>query len=527
MALFRQIFWDTLSGTPERGLTGPRTTLEQARHMYREDLAGPNPLTYPISFAICCLLMALPFLAVEILPITDLPQQIGQIRLLSDSLDQSESEYVIQGWHPNKLGYLPLALAWLAAPPMLAARLGMLLIALAWAAAPHLLARQTGRQPAAAALACLLFFSHVAYWGLLNFLMGLPAFALFYLAAKRRGRKSWLWLMLASVLLYWAHILWLAAGLLWLLVEGLRRRLQAREWLQRGLALLPVIAASMLWYPTLARAEFDSATVWGPNFFERLDLGWLVSALFGGLQGSVEELLGCALLAWSLLGLWQNRRRLREKSQPDFLLLAALFATLALALPAVHQGTVLFASRWLPMAGVFALLGLPAPRLRSGVQLSLACLLLFALSSTTARVWEQFEEEELSGLSQVVADLPAGQRVLGLDMVLMSPRIRAFPFYHLYAYGQVVKGGTLNRSFANFASSLVVFHDMPRENPWTYGLDWQARNLRQSDIPYFDYLIVLGDSSVHQLFSRDPKLRPVNPVGRWRLYQVRPEEGSR
>ena len=56
-----------------------------------------------------------PLLVVEIPPLTDLPQQVAQVRLLLETLG-GESAYRIQLLDPNKLGYLPLLLGWLIAP---------------------------------------------------------------------------------------------------------------------------------------------------------------------------------------------------------------------------------------------------------------------------------------------------------------------------------------------------------------------------------------------------------------------------
>ena len=81
----------------------------------------------------------------------------------------------------------------------------------------------------------------------------------------------------------------------------------------------------------------------------------------------------------------------------------------------------------------------------------------------------------------------------------------------------------LNRSFANEASSLVVYRDLPRPHPWTDGLDWRAFKVRRSDVPHFDYVLVHGGPRHQAMFLADQRLRPVSGIdgdARWRLYRV-------
>ena len=77
--------------------------------------------------------------------------------------------------------------------------------------------------------------------------------------------------------------------------------------------------------------------------------------------------------------------------------------------------------------------------------------------ATTALTWVAFERRELTGLAAALERLPAQQRVLGLDYEQRSPLVRGRPFLQTYAWAQVLRGGTLNFSFASFPTSLVVF----------------------------------------------------------------------
>ncbi len=492
---------------------------------------------YLISAAVCAILISLPFLAVTLPPITDLPQQTAQIRLLLESMSQDDTPYRVQWLHPNKLGYAPLLISWLATTPLAAGRLGVLLIGLLWVVALHGLARATGRAPAAAGLACVFFFNHLTYWGLLNALIGLPVFALWFIlieriqahrlpANHRLPAKHGLLLLATAGLLYSAHVLWLAAGLAWLTVATLVAHLSWRTLATRLAWVSPVLVAALVWYPQLQQSGFVSDTHWGRSPFGRLHPEWWLNSALGGLEGHVEPTLGLVICGWLILGALSWRRPntgsgdRTDVGHRGLLLAGTCFIVVALCLPAVIQSTIFFASRWLPVGVVLVVLGWPQPQMRPVFRMLVPYLVLASLVIATTAVWIDFEQRDLNGLPTALAAIPPEQRVLGLDLVRTSERIKGFPFYHLYAYSQVLHGGELARSFANFGSSLVVFRDMPRTFPWTEGLDWRAKKIRRSDMDHFQYVLIYGDANTQSPFLSDPRLQPVTAERLWRLYKV-------
>lgn len=484
--------------------------------------------------ALVILFSLLPLAVVEIPPLTDLPQQTAQIRLLSEALDSSGGPYRVQWWAPNKLAYLPLALGWWIGGPPAAGSIGVMVMAIAWALALFALARSHRRPLASAVVAQVFFFSHVLYWGLVHFLVGLPVFVFWWLsleALRHDGRHSPRWLLLrlaaSTLLLYWAHILWLAAGLLTLGIHAVSTRWSSRRLVQALVACFPTLLLVVSWYPSLIRGGFESVTAWGGSPLFRLHPGWWINSALGGLQGSFESTVLALVIAWYALGVWQHRGELSKPSgaviDRRLLVLALGFLLAALLLPNVLQRTVFFASRWLPASAVFLVMALPVPRMRPVLCSASALLLLASLTTVTASTWSAFEDEELEGLGAAVAKLPAGSRTLGLDFFRTSPRIQGFPFYHLYVLGQVVHGGEVARSFANEASSLVIYRDLPRRFPWTEGLDWRAHKIRRSDIDHFDYVIAQGPPEALGPLVADPRLVPLTPPARWVLLEVRPE----
>ena len=110
--------------------------------------------------------------------------------------------------------------------------------------------------------------------------------------------------------------------------------------------------------------------------------------------------------------------------------------------------------------------------------------------------------------------------MLTLDFTRKSERFEHFPFIHLGAWAQARHGCELNASFADIGTSLVVFRDLPRELPWTEGLDWTPRNLRASDVEHFQHVLVFGGPGAHAAFLADARLTPVTGDRPWRLYRV-------
>lgn len=473
--------------------------------------------------AACCALTAAPFLVVRFPPITDLPQHAAQIRLLQEALADPQSGYLIQWWTPYSLAYAVLGAAWAVFGAVDAGRVAALAIATLWVLAVHVLAAGRSRPLAAAALASVLCFNHVLYWGFLSFAIGWPAFVLWFLLATRQPAERGRWgdaplFLLAGLLLYASHILWLAVGVVWFFLAVLARRPPLRQIAPRLLGLAPALLLAAIWYPQLGAQGFVSETVWATLPTGRLSFSWLVEAALGGLAGALEYWVMLLLALWAAASLWQSRGRLREAVDVDLLLAAGLLGLLVLILPDKQTNTIHFASRWAPPATVLLLLALPCPRSLPRLQVPLAASFYAVVCLSTAMAWMRFERVELTGLSRALAEVPSGARVLGLDFVNESRIVRGRPFLQMFAYAQVLRGARLNFSFAAFAPSLVVY-DEPRAVPWTVGLEWFPERVRPSDLEHFDYVLVQASDEGHAAFRRDTALRPETAEGRWRLYR--------
>jgi hypothetical protein len=132
----------------------------------------------------------------------------------------------------------------------------------------------------------------------------------------------------------------------------------------------------------------------------------------------------------------------------------------------------------------------------------------------------RFEREEFAGLTESLAALPASPRVIGLDFVKTSPTVKGRPFLQGFAYAQVVRGGALNFSFAEFAPMAVVFKTPPPSGRWTKGLEWTAEEAVPEDFAQFDHALMNAEDWQHASVAQWAGLTPLIAQGRWRLYRV-------
>jgi hypothetical protein len=474
----------------------------------------------------CCALVAVPFLCVQFPPVADLPQHVAQIRLFWETLQDPGGPYRIQWLTPYGLAYVVVGAVWSLVSPENTGRLAVLAIGLLWVGAGHVLASARGRSPAAAILASLLLFNHTLYWGFYSFALGWPVFAgwLLLTSGRRAHRIGWadaLGLFAAATLLYFTHALWLAVGAAWFLVSSAFNRVALRTVSLRLLSFSPVLAFAGVWYLGLATRGFDSPTRWFFMPSARLSVSWLVEAIFGGLRGPIEYLALAALAGWIGLALYQHRGDLARAVDRELLLAAALLACLAFALPDLQTNTIAFARRWAPCAAALLVLGAPLPRWRPAVHYAAALGLLAAMVGATTVTWIQFERHGYAGLTESLRALPERPRVIGLDLAPDSEVVKGRPFLQAFAYAQVLHGGELNFSFADFAPSPVVYKTR-RQFTWTSGLEWYPGRVRRSDLDQFDYALVNADEMTHERFAARFTVAPVTAQGRWRLYRLRP-----
>lgn len=468
-------------------------------------------------------------------PILDLPQMLAQVDLAAAVVRGEAPEMELRWLSPNKIAYPVLALArWLGGDAW-GPRLAVFAVLALGVAGIFLFARRRGRAPEAALLATVWLWSGSLYVGLFHFVLGLlpGLYWLDELTRPRPGgaRRLALRAAVGAWLLYLAHALWLAAGLLFLPLALLAQRAPRAEWLARLVGVAPVVALALAWYPSLERGGWGTSTLAAAPLLERLGSPAAIVATFlGGLRGPVEAWLLAALALWVGTGLaaaWRQRRHpaVGSRAEPaatvDHALLAtggalALFALLA---PESFGDTALFGRRWAWFAGLLIVLGAPPPPLGARLRRALAALVVAAFAVVTWSVWAQTDRRYLGGLEPLLAAIEPADRVLGLDTVGPPPGLWVPVLRHAGAWAQVERGAEVGFSFAEVPTSLVVYRGLPVRRGWTAWLHNQPERLLDRDLEHFSKVLLAASPADQAAFrARFAGFEPVVSRGPWTLW---------
>lgn len=476
------------------------------------------------------LAIAAPFLLVTYVPSTDLPQHLAQVRLLFDVLrGNHQTDLTLNLFAPNILVYLPLSIAWLVFPPVLAGKVVMLFLIVASALSTLVFALKNGRSIESAALVSILVFNASFYWGFVNFLIGWPFFLwwMHLLTHRERVESGWRHVVVEGVvalLLFLSHALWFAAGVGVMVFLNLLDRFPRRRMFRHALALAPELLISMVWYPRMSSARaslgFDTAAHWYTMPLDRFSPAWLVDSMMGGLMGPAESILCAAIVIWIGLCIVTNIRKLRDSVDPTLLIAGGLILLFVLLAPDKYMNTIGFASRWLPMGITLIVLGLPRPRVPAALSFSFPLLILVVFSLVTSNAWRNFDSRELDGFSQALQAVPDNGKVLGLDFVRQSEQIKGQPFMQLFSYAQVLHGGELNFSFTMLQSEIVVLEKLPTFN-FTLGLEWLPELATKHDYDVFDVTVVNAYEDEHRAIDSSGLATPLTFRGMWRAYGPR------
>jgi hypothetical protein len=406
----------------------------------------------------------------------------------------------------------------------------MLIMVILWVVSVNIAARAWGREPASGVLASIFALNHIVYWGFYSFAVGWPVFLLWMSLLRRDDQKA-LTARLALkylgcvILLYMGHILWLAAGLAWFALRSAAFRAPVMPTLKRAALMLPLVIGTIAWYQMFSASSMATPPLWVTPILSRLWVDGLTMASLGGIKGYTEPLAMLAALIWIVGGLIRWGRDPDANVDKEILLAAGMFFVAVLILPDKFMNTIQFWQRWGPPAATLMILAVPAPLKQALLRQAMACVVLALFVFQVALAWLEFETKELSGLKRSLSELPQGQRTLGLNMLGKSNIVHGQPFIQIFAYAQVLKGGELSFSFAQFSPCLVVYKK-PFVPPWTGGLEWFPNRVKRRDLLYFDYVIVGGGPRVHNMTGATPELEAVTDSGVWRLYRVKAGQGA-
>ena len=402
----------------------------------------------------------------------------------------------------------------------------MLIMTLAWVASVFLLAFKFGRPPETAALVSVTVFNPSFGWGFLNFLSGFPLFVLWLLilppaTMDRLPTRRVLALSVVALLLLLAHAFWFLAGILVYVVQEVVRGTRIKTILLRVTAVIPALLLAGAWFPRLSEMRrvtgFDVGAHWFVLPWERFAPSELVNNLFGMVRGPIEPMIALVLLLWGAGALATFLLGKREGTDLRLLLPAGILALVVVMAPDKYVNTISFASRWLPVAILLLLLGLPRPAVPRWLAMAIPLAVWGAFSFGHCGAWMRYEREELTGLREALAALPNEPSVMGLDFINTSRYLEGRPFLHAYAYAQVLHGGTLNFSFVEHQSGIVSTRQ-PRVVTWTTGLEWYPEQVRERDFGAFAYAIVQGAAEEHRFLESTGMVEAITREGRWRCY---------
>ena len=479
--------------------------------------------------AIAC---GIPFLVIDIPPCADLPQHLAQIRLLDEWLGLQPPSAMMAdplavNWlGPGNLIYLPLWVFTRVLPPVAAGSLLLYTLLLSQLAAILHCAAKWRATRAQGIWASLFIFNASLYWGFLGFLAGIPFILLWIdalLSLETREVRPLRETRLLGLLLglYVAHSIWFTVGMVLLVLFTLLSRPKWRVLLVRFFILLPGLALAGYGLPRLAvlrhSSPIETVPSWATPASDKLDPGWFVDAALGGLRSPLEAVVVLGALAWIGLGLWTNRRTLRQQLNWRLVLLPALILIGVYAGPDSAMNAIHFSTRFAPVAMMLLLLATPAPKLGALVPKVLLAGCGVAFLAVTTAGWAAYSRQELSGLRPALASIAKPGAILGLDFIYESAIVQGRPFVQMFAYAQAVHGTVPSFSFARHGSALVVY-TRPVLPPWTWGLEWFPKRVEASDLAYFDFVLVNATPEVHAMVSRALHLRPLTDGGRFRLY---------
>lgn len=459
-------------------------------------------------------------------PVMDLPLLLEQAARGVEILHGERDDLVVDWMGPNKLGPALTLLALGAGGATWAPRLAVMFVAALWIAALHDVAARARRPAAAALLVTPLLFGSAYYAGFLSFLTGAAALAFWVRELdEERRQRSFLPIALSTAvgaaLLYLAHALWLFAGGFAVATCVLLHRFRLRETLARAAGAAPFALLLVLWSGGLTAGGWQSSLHMMVEPSERVgSLGMAASLTLGGLRHPVEKAVFLALLAWLVGG---AARALRERGagvHPFLLTAGLMLAALALLAPDTVDKTMFFAWRWGGFALACLVLALPAPRVDGRLLLAFAAVVAASHLAATAGVWARHGRVSMAGFEPVLAAVPAGARLIGVDLGARDPELALSPFTHAHVWAAVERGATVLFTFADLGNTWVRWRDAEaRRRSAEYGR-WSGASLRRGDLAGYSHLLARCPAGSE--CRPDPAgLRRVVGGGDWALFEIR------
>jgi hypothetical protein len=510
-------------------------------------VSSERPLSeraFRIALAVAAIACVIPLWSAELLPFSDMPEQVAVIATLRHwgdgafsgayFLDIGKSQYVL--YHlVGALLAVPLGSAELANLVMLSA------IGISSPYAFRSLARALGRDERLALFAVPVFWSRPLMMGFLPYVAAMPV-VLFGLALAAKQieeprRRRAVGLAVLAIALFFLHVdpflLFVFAAGLMRLVMGVRDVVHADGSRKSAIVTSALASAkSLVW---LAPA-LGVAAAW---------------AFFGSLRGSVEqrnvrfqgvnELLrelpswshdvwrshvdeGCSVVVWLAFAVLIVQRGVGKQDRWKTAVAGAPFAAAVLtyfALPYSVGAAVMLNVRIAVFVAMFAPLLIDRiDGLRSAVPLAAVAIATLVLSGDAFYEIRRVEAEDLGDVNRLLAHIRPGSRVLTLPFHLTSPRVHWAPWTFIGSYARARGGGVSAYSFSDLPH--WPMHYRPEAAPPPKPMFWtfDACGYRnETDGSYYDYVITRGTVDPFRDAPPGPVFRKVDAERELVLYE--------
>jgi hypothetical protein len=487
-----------------------------------------------VAFASLLALVALLIGSVRRPPVLDLPLLFEQAASFEAAVAGERPDLRVDWTGPNKLGVAVVLAARRLAGDEWAPRLALFLLAAAWLGTQHALAAHCRRPVATALLVSPLLFGSSFYAGFFNFLCGVPA--LLYWTnelQERRRKRPWAVIALSTLfgalLLYAAHVAWLQVGGFAIASYVLLHRFRWQEVLARAVGVLPVLLLARHWATGWTASDWQSGWSLVVPPLERVtSLGVAASFTLGGIRHAIEPVLLLVAVGWLGLGAVRAVRDRGAGVQPFLLTAGVCFLAVAVFGPEEVDKMVLVSSRWGGVALACLLVALPAPKVDGRLLLALAGSLVATHLTVTATAWNQYERRALAGFEEVLAEVPEGARLFGVELVRDYPPFRMPPVLQLYAWAAVERDARIESTFADTGNNLLRWVDPASRRPLSEFLLWRSAFVRPVDLLGFTHVLVHAEPPLAAEWGNSMKvLRPGPTGGSWTLFEVSPSRGGR
>jgi hypothetical protein len=486
-----------------------------------------------VLWSLCTALTIAVIFGPRYLPMVDLPQHAGQIAIWLDWNDPSLQYQHVYRQAPLPPAFVSTALAFALAHVVSVEVALKVVIAIAVLGIPfavRLLVDEAGGNPWWAFLSFPIGFGFPFGFGFINFCLGVPVALLLVLLSARYGARPSVaraaGLFLTALLLFAIHAIAFGFGVLVAGLVILARSPNLRTAIIRTAPLLLLLPFVFVWILAARDAEPAART---PTDFQ---LGWhrllLLPVFLTGAPVSLgASWLVLAMFATPFLG------GARISSQPWRWILFLVSVALFLGAPHFVLGTAFIYQRFAVFCIPGLLLALDRPLVQqarrnvvwpSGIAPALALIFLLGVGN---RFWRFNIEAE--GLTEVLARIPRGARLLYLPVDRLSA-VSPFPVYlHAGMWHQVRQGGVTDFSFARFHMNRFRYCDgaaptLPLDFEWKPEVfDWHQHWGEK-----FDYFLVRSPDDSRKTLFKDAvdRVTLVDRRHEWWLFRRLASAGS-